>query len=319
MLISIIIPIYNVEKYIASCLESVYQQTYQDIEVILVNDCTPDRSMTIAQSIANKHKNKYPTIIINHEQNKGLSESRNSGIKVAKGDYIYFIDSDDEITPNCIELFANAAIKHRNIELIEGMYTKSPSIIDKHPIEITNTYNGDESKIQALKKSYVWNILFKRSFILEHSILFFPNIFHEDKLFKFHIVEHLSYYAKLSNITYFYRTNENSITNTISPKHIESLLYILSTYEDIILKNKTIEHEIINNFCQYSFNYWNHLWRTAPFHQNYYKIFASTINTFIKKHYKNLNLYNFLLLSPALLPYKLTYLYVKFIWKIRLL
>ena len=144
MLISIIIPIYNVEKYIANCLESVYQLTYQDIEVILVNDCTPDSSMEIAKSIADKYKNKYPTLIINHELNRGLSESRNSGIKVAKGDYIYFIDSDDEITPNCIELLTNVANKHRNLELIEGMYTRSSFIHDNHPAGIIKTYSGNE-------------------------------------------------------------------------------------------------------------------------------------------------------------------------------
>lgn len=317
MLISIIIPIYNVEKYIANCLESVYQQTYQDIEVILVNDCTPDSSMEIAKSIADKYKNKYPTLIINHEQNKGVSESRNSGMKVAKGDYIYFIDSDDEITPNCIELLTNVAIKHRNMELIEGMHTRVPFIHENHSVGIIKTYSGDECKIQALKYTFAWNILFKRSFIQEHSISFFPNIFHEDKLFRFHIIEHLSYYATLAKITYFYRTNESGITNTISPKHIESLLYILSTYEDTIHHNRTIEHEVINNFCQYTFHYWSQLWRSAPFHHSYYKKFTSIIKFFIKRHYKDLNFYNFLLLSPALLPYKFTNLYVKIIWRIK--
>ena len=73
MLVSIIIPIYNVENYIEECLESVYQQTYPQIEVILVNDCTPDNSMEIANTIINKYKDKYPTTIINHEHNKGIS------------------------------------------------------------------------------------------------------------------------------------------------------------------------------------------------------------------------------------------------------
>lgn len=122
MLVSIIIPIYNVEEYIEECLESVYQQTYPHIEVILVNDCTPDHSMTIANTIVAKYKDKFPTTIVNHEQNKGISEARNSGMKIAKGEYIYFIDSDDAIMSNAIESLARVALSHNSLELVQGSF-----------------------------------------------------------------------------------------------------------------------------------------------------------------------------------------------------
>ena len=99
MLVSIIIPIFNAEEYIEECIESVYQQTYPNIEVILINDCTPDNSMEIVEKIINKYKDKFPTTTIDHDYNKGISEARNSGLDIAKGEYIYFIDSDDFIMP----------------------------------------------------------------------------------------------------------------------------------------------------------------------------------------------------------------------------
>ena len=98
--ISIIIPIYNVEPYIIRCVDSVLRQTYRQLEIILVDDCSPDHSMEIARkhieaSTSSKGlKFKY----IKHEKNRGLSAARNSGLDAATGEYIYFLDSDDEIT-----------------------------------------------------------------------------------------------------------------------------------------------------------------------------------------------------------------------------
>ena len=95
MKVSIIIPIYNVESYIANCLHSVFNQTYKDLEIILVDDCGTDKSMNIAMESINKYKSSFYIKVIHHKENKGLSAARNSGIKEATGDYIYFLDSDD--------------------------------------------------------------------------------------------------------------------------------------------------------------------------------------------------------------------------------
>ena len=100
MKISVIIPVYNVEKYIRRCLLSVKDQKCEDfnIECLIVDDCSPDGSMTIVRDLIEKNDDKSITFtIISHEKNKGLSEARNSGIKASTGDYLYFIDSDDDI------------------------------------------------------------------------------------------------------------------------------------------------------------------------------------------------------------------------------
>ena len=95
--VSIIIPIYNVEKYVAECINSVISQTYDHskIECIIVDDCTPDNSMVIVNEIIRKYNGEMTFVICRHEHNQGVSAVRNTGIEVATGEYIYFIDSDD--------------------------------------------------------------------------------------------------------------------------------------------------------------------------------------------------------------------------------
>lgn len=322
MLVSIIIPIYNVENYIEECLESVYQQIYPHIEVILVNDRTPDHSMEIANTIVAKYQDKFPTTIINHEQNKGLSEARNSGMKIAKGEYIYFIDSDDRITHNAIELLANVVFQHKDIEIVEGEYTResetnSKTLVCKKPT--FDIYEGNESRNFFLSSHYVWNTLFKSSFIQQHSIHFISGILYEDVPFRCSIDKHLSKMGKLQDITYFYRNNKESICNKLTPKHFESRIQVLQIIENQISASKTNQTALNNLFCTYSFIFWSHPWRKQPYYHTYLPLFKSTIKYFLRKHYNKTKLYNLLLLSPALFPYSITKYYVKLIWRIRTL
>ena len=105
MRVSIIIPVYNVEPYIERCIESVLCQTYRELEVILVDDSSPDCSMDLARKcIDNSNRNKLDIIHLRHDHNLGLSAARNTGIEAATGDYLFFLDSDDWITDNCISL-----------------------------------------------------------------------------------------------------------------------------------------------------------------------------------------------------------------------
>ena len=103
MLVSIIVPIYNVADYIEKCLLSVLNQTYRNIEVVLVNDCTPDNSIEVVQIILEGYKADRQIQILHHTINRGLSAARNTGIDAAKGEYIFFLDSDDWISEDCIE------------------------------------------------------------------------------------------------------------------------------------------------------------------------------------------------------------------------
>ena len=98
MKVSIIVPVYNVAKYIERCLLSVLNQTWQDLEVILVNDCTLDDSMEIARRVVASHPRGTVVRCLEHEENRGLSAARNTGISASVGDYLYFLDSDDYIS-----------------------------------------------------------------------------------------------------------------------------------------------------------------------------------------------------------------------------
>lgn len=108
MKVSIIIPVYNVSKYIERCLKSVLGQTWKDLEIILVDDCTPDDSMDIVRGILETSSRSDIVTILKHEKNRGLSAARNTGIRQATGNYLYFLDSDDYLPANGIELLADA-------------------------------------------------------------------------------------------------------------------------------------------------------------------------------------------------------------------
>jgi len=109
--VSIIIPVYNVSEYIERCLNSVMMQNYKHIEIVIVNDCTPDNSIEKVKSFLDANT-KYPVRLIHHDENLGLSAARNTGVKSASGEYVYFLDSDDEITPDCIYKLVNLIEKY---------------------------------------------------------------------------------------------------------------------------------------------------------------------------------------------------------------
>ena len=114
--VSVIIPVYNSEKYIARCLDSVIEQTYKNIEIIIINDGSKDKS----KEILDEYEKKYPNIIRHIEQeNKGVAKTRNYGIKIANGNYITFIDNDDYIDKDYIETFVNV-LKENEYDIVMG-------------------------------------------------------------------------------------------------------------------------------------------------------------------------------------------------------
>lgn len=119
MIISIIVPVYGVEPYIRQCLLSVISQTVTDcVECILVNDCTLDNSMSIINDVLSTYQGNIKFRVINREFNGGLSAARNSGIKEAVGEYLYFLDSDDTIEPTCLQQLLHTVMKFPKSEII---------------------------------------------------------------------------------------------------------------------------------------------------------------------------------------------------------
>lgn len=219
MLVSIIIPIYNVASYIEKCLLSVLNQTYQDIEIILVDDCTQDNSMEIVGDVL-LNTNPKPKII-RHEVNRGLAVSRNSGLQVAMGEYVYFLDSDDWISFDCIEKLVCIAKKYNLDVAVGGVCEKG---INHKDLVRFNSWWHNSSNIILLKQTEIflymnngnvyiesWNKLMRKKILDEFGLIFNEGILYEDVIWMFNLCRRISSLGITNEITYYYRKREGSI------------------------------------------------------------------------------------------------------------
>ena len=174
MSVSIIIPVYKVEKFIRRCLLSVIAQDYKDIEIIIVDDCTPDKSIQVAIDTLKESDANYKIIV--HEQNKGLSGARNTGIKNASGDFLYFLDSDDELHDStCISSLLSVQ-EQTGADFVCGNYER---VYNGH-IYVSKRYSnqlvikGNNNIIEAFANGSIpvtaWNKLISKEFIIKSSM-----------------------------------------------------------------------------------------------------------------------------------------------------
>ena len=234
-MVSIIIPIYNVESFVRDSLRSAFNQTYQDIEYILVDDCGTDCSMDLVCSMVEQSTRKEQVRIVRHECNKGLSAARNTGMKYANGDYIFFMDSDDEITPDCIEKHyeilkesdADFTIANTRLEGAKSIHIKP--ISDKvRNLPLLTSY------LKRMWSTSAWNKLYRKSFLDKSELFFQEGLLHEDILWSYKVVTQAKKTAWVAEATYVYKIRQGSITTSRNSKRkIDSLLYIL----DILMKD----------------------------------------------------------------------------------
>jgi len=222
MLVSIIIPVYNVAPYVEQCIQSVINQTYKNLEVIIVDDCGTDNSMEMVEKVVSQiPQNSQMTFkILHHEHNRGLSAARNTGIKAATGQYLYFLDSDDWIIPECIELMVGCVEKHPDTQIVfAGAEATSKGY---EWLDYTNKrlpeYSNDIDWLQlSMLKRYdfgmtAWNKLVSREFVLRNMLYFEEGIIHEDEVWNFDIAKYISCASFLQYNTYIYNLREGSIT-----------------------------------------------------------------------------------------------------------
>ena len=212
-LISVIIPVYNVEKYIKRCLDSVINQTYENLEIILVDDGTPDNSGVICDEYAKKDER----IKVIHKENGGLSSARNAGLDIAKGEYISFIDSDDYISDNFIErLYENLSENGAEIAQCGFKRTAKDSEEKDSVSESVKIYSGVEMlghihDEKGAETVVVWNKLYKAELFCD--VRFPVGKIHEDEATTYKIFYKVKKVAMFDDKNYFYFFNENSITN----------------------------------------------------------------------------------------------------------
>lgn len=171
---SIIVPVYNVEEYIEKCLESIFNQSFKDFEVIVVNDGTKDKSMDIVK--------KYDVTIIN-QKNMGLSEARNNGVKKAKGEYIIFLDSDDYIEKDLLKEINKSIKNNPDVVRYQIQDVENNEIIKEYEEEKFNGLSGVEAFKKITNYHYVenaWAYSIKREYFEEEKFKFKKGTYHED-------------------------------------------------------------------------------------------------------------------------------------------
>lgn len=247
-LISIIIPIYNVDKFLSRCLESVVRQTYKNLEIICINDGSTDKS----QEILHQYSASDDRFIVIEHANKGLSAARNEGIEIAHGQHMFFLDADDYLHPQALEIFYQVAEK-----------SKSPVVISQNICRlgkdkpVKQTYNVDSIKFKIctnpLKSLYkhrlvsavVWNKLYQSDVV--KSFRFIDGIYFEDWPFTACLFSEISNFAIIQEKLYMYNTISPSIVRSnFSTRKIHDYIFGINyVYNYFLNHNKIAEWNIV--------------------------------------------------------------------------
>lgn len=223
-LISVIMPVYKVEKYLDTCVESLVNQTHTNLDIILVDDGSPDGSGQLCDLWAQKD----PRIRVIHKENSGPSDARNAGLDIAKGEYIAYADSDDILHPRMYETLL-ATLEARKADIVECDYQNfyDGTTPDLPPVEESVTlYTPEEALSQLIDgttfRYLVWNKLYRRSVI--NDLRFLSGKIHEDVFYVYEVFGRCKKIVKLSTPLYLYRQWPESIMGTaFSMKRLDSL------------------------------------------------------------------------------------------------
>lgn len=250
MLISVVIPVYNKEDYINSCIESVFSQTYKNYEIILINDGSSDNSENIIQ----KWSEKIDKIRYYKQENHGVSQARNKGIDLAKGDYVFFLDADDEIAPDALDCLVNNVKKHQS-DIVMGNYlhvyekcNKKRPQLSKFVFEKQDLYSSNVKIELFVTKSrllsMVSNKLYSLEFIRRNNLRFDHGVLAEDRLFNLKSFVHKPTITAIADYTYLYNHQENSRSQSLKPTFYEESINLIHEYNRYL---KTIDGYNSNN------------------------------------------------------------------------
>ena len=260
MKFSIIIPVYNVENYLRECLDSVLHQTFGDWEAICVNDGSTDGSSRILEQFSARDRR----IIVIHQANEGLSIARNTGIDASRGEYVFFLDSDDWLEENALEILTKnltdedlICFSGRRFFEMEGKYNGADQLKEASYMTGMDYYN--ENALRPRDFPFVCVVLraYRKDFLSSKDLRFKESIYHEDNLF----TPLSCYYAKKVKVVnaclYDYRVRANSITTTTNTKRVRDYLEIANELAAFFVPlsgfDKTTVYRAITHHFQVAF------------------------------------------------------------------
>ncbi|MDR2681691.1 MAG: glycosyltransferase [Holosporaceae bacterium] len=255
--ISVIIPVYNMEKLLSRCLDSLINQTLREIEIICVNDGSTDKSLDILE----KYAQKDPRITIINQQNRGNGAARNVALGMAVGEYVGFVDADDWIDVDFFEKLYLAA-KKQNADIacasIERIYSYGRS---KMLLKFTKeeVFSSPEAKYKATdvpRRCYIWHKIYRRSELEKHHIMFRERVYFEDMYFSYQALYLLKDMVVVPDIVYHYWVNTESIIRTMTDRKQQDYINARLEFIDFIEKHSIIcdekcyvRRKIIHCFC----------------------------------------------------------------------
>lgn len=250
MKISVIVPVYNVEKYLAKCLDSILMQSYRDIEVILVDDGSPDKCPQICDAYADSDSR----VKVIHKKNGGLSDARNAGLKVAVGEYVAFVDSDDWVHEAYIkELVLAAKSIDADVAVCDYQSVNEFEVIE---VKLNRAKPREFDSISAVKDIFsadtvlwvmTWNKLYRRSLFTEHKIEFPTGKIHEDNFTTYKLLYFANKIAYIGKPLYYYLKREGSImSDKFNKRRLDVLEALDKTEKFIDLYNIPVWSEFDN-------------------------------------------------------------------------
>lgn len=290
MKVSVIIPIYNVETYLEKCIDSIINQTLENIEIILVNDGSTDSSLSIAKKFSQKDKR----IFLISQKNAGLSAARNIGLSLAKGEYIFFLDSDDWIEPDTLEILYMNISKSKSDFIcfrlqFDNKELNTQTVYGKD-FEYENLYNNNILKDALLVKNIptaVWAKMYNRKFILQNNLKFEYGIVNEDTLFTIQSASCANKVSFVNKIFYHTTEREGSISRSSQERLFLDMVIALDKAKEYLIKKELFDEVEIYFKARYLKSFLYNILQIAQRlnFNNYLRIYKLCMNNSLYKEY----------------------------------
>lgn len=232
--VSVIVPVYRTAEYLQECVDSILQQLYENLEIILVDDGSPDECPKLCDALADSYEN----IRVIHQENQGLGMARNSGLAAAAGEYVLFVDSDDCLDgPQSVTRLVEAAVENQ-ADIVQGCYRRFRrgwySAVNHHHLQPGEYTRSVDFRFKGFYMyghlSYAWGKLYRRAFLMEHQLWCGAYPFTQDKAHNIACCAYEPIYGFIEQSVYLYRENEASVTGKYKENFIPVWTAIVSDY-----------------------------------------------------------------------------------------